>query len=213
MRNWTEAQVTLVLIRHGATRANEERRYLGRTEEGLSPQGRAALKKDRARQRYPRLTHLFASPMKRCLETAELLYPKLLYPQLSPVVIPEWREMDFGCFEYKNYQELAGDARYQAWIDSGGTGDFPEGESRAHFQKRCKQGFARMCRELQRLQQQEPKEQIHAGLIVHGGTIMTLVSVYEGGGYFDYQVPNGGGYVCSLLGSWDEPGLLREEAL
>ena len=96
MRNRTEAQVTLVLIRHGATQANEERRYLGRTEEGLSPQGRAALKKDRARQRYPRLTHLFASPMKRCLETAELLYPKLLYPQLSPVVIPEWREMDFG---------------------------------------------------------------------------------------------------------------------
>ena len=70
-----------------------------------------------------------------------------------------------------------------------------------------------MCRELQRLQQQEPKEQIHAGLIVHGGTIMTLMSVYEGGGYFDYQVPNGGGYVCSLLGPWEEPGLLREEAL
>ncbi|MBD5449360.1 MAG: histidine phosphatase family protein, partial [Lachnospiraceae bacterium] len=28
--------MTLVFIRHGATRANAERRYLGRTDEGLS---------------------------------------------------------------------------------------------------------------------------------------------------------------------------------
>lgn len=213
MRNWTEAQVTLVLIRHGATPANRERRYLGRTDEGLSQEGREALQSDRAKQRYPGITHLFVSPMKRCQQTAELLYPGFFAPKPCPIIIPEWAEMDFGSFEYKNYQELAGDPRYQAWIDSGGTEAFPGGESRAHFQRRCKAGFLRMCRELQRLWQEGEARELRAGLVVHGGTIMALMSAYEGGPYFDYQVPNGGGYVCRLLGSWEEPRLRKEEEL
>ena len=43
MRNRTENQIELVLIRHGATKANEERRYLGRTDEELSEKGKEAL--------------------------------------------------------------------------------------------------------------------------------------------------------------------------
>lgn len=54
--------------------------------------------------------------MKRCLETAQILYPGQ-----TPIFVPEWTEMDFGAFEGHNYQELAGDPAYQRWIDSGGT--------------------------------------------------------------------------------------------
>ena len=49
--------------------------------------------------------------MQRCLETAGILYPGK-----TPIVIPEWREIDFGDFEGKNAGELQGDPRYQAWI-------------------------------------------------------------------------------------------------
>ena len=35
------------LIRHGRTKGNEERRYVGRTDEGLSPAGRLELCKIR----------------------------------------------------------------------------------------------------------------------------------------------------------------------
>ena len=39
MWNRSENQIEVYLIRHGATNANREHRYLGRTEEPLSEEG------------------------------------------------------------------------------------------------------------------------------------------------------------------------------
>ncbi|MDE7133135.1 MAG: histidine phosphatase family protein [Lachnospiraceae bacterium] len=192
MRNRTDHQVTLVFIRHGATKANKEHRYLGRTDEGLSEEGIGELLSYQRQSSYPNVDCLFTSPMKRCLETA-----RILYPNLHPAVIPEWAETDFGQFEYKSYEELKGDPLYQAWIDSGGALPFPGGESREEFIARCNKGFLKMCDELRR------EESATAGIIVHGGTIMALLSKYCGGDYYDYQVGNGGGYICRMKG-WGE---------
>jgi alpha-ribazole phosphatase len=191
MRNWSENQITLVLIRHGAVTANKEHRYLGRTEEVLLEEGKKELIEYKKSQGYPRVDYLFISPMKRCKQTAEILYPGLI-----PVEITEWTEIDFGAFEGKNYMELKDDIRYQEWIDSNGTLSFPEGESREEFILRCEMGFQRMIKEL--AQMNDKKELITIGMVVHGGTIMALLSRYCDGDYFDYQVSNGKGYVCSL---------------
>ncbi len=144
MRNRSENQIEVYLIRHGATNANREHRYLGRTEEPLSEEGREELKAFQRHGIYSDpafLQALFVSPMERCRETAELLFGD--YEQH---IIPEFREMDFGLFEGKNYQDLQGDTRYRAWIDSNGTLPFPEGESREDFIARCKRGFEEMIR-------------------------------------------------------------------
>ena len=47
MRNRPENQIEirLTLIRHGATLSNKEGRYLGKTDEALSPEGIGMLKK------------------------------------------------------------------------------------------------------------------------------------------------------------------------
>ena len=144
MRNRSENQIELYLIRHGATKANREHRYLGRTEEPLSEEGREALKAFQKKGIYPdpaSLQALFVSPMERCRETAELLFG-----DCEQHMIPEFREMDFGLFEGKNYQDLRGNAQYQAWIDSNGTLPFPKGESREDFIARCRRGFEEMLR-------------------------------------------------------------------
>ncbi|MCM1183692.1 MAG: histidine phosphatase family protein [Roseburia sp.] len=193
MRDCSENQVTLALIRHGATPANREGRYLGRTDEALSEEGREALLAYKARRYYPEADCLFVSPMRRCMETARLLYPRLV-----PTVIPEWREIDFGRFEYGNYEELKSEPAYQAWVDSGGTLDFPEGESRRAFMLRCAAGLERMRGELRGRTQAHADAPVRAGAIVHGGTIMALLSAPDGERYFDYQVPNGRGYLCRL---------------
>lgn len=193
MRNRSENQIKLVLIRHGATWANKEHRYLGKTDEALSQEGKDALLAYKAADCYPDISQLFISPMRRCVETAEMLYPNL-----QPVVIAEWMEMDFGAFEYKNHIDLQGDKRYQDWIDSNGTLPFPEGESREAFICRCKCGFEKMLKE--RSQEAET-----IGMIAHGGTIMALLSTYLGGEYFDYQTVNGKGYICTLQEVCDEP--------
>jgi len=204
MRDRTEDQVTLVLLRHGETRANGEHRYLGSTDEALSERGIETLRAYKARKDYPDVEHLFASPMKRCMETAQILYPAL-----CPVVIPEWKEIDFGRFEYRNYEELKNDAQYQAWLRSGGALDFPGGEGRERFLLRCESGFFRMCDELRRAIGQNNDRAVRAGLIVHGGTIMALMSLYGGKHYFDCQAENGRGYICRMRG-WGSSARIKE---
>ena len=41
-------------------------------------------------------------------------------------------------------------------------------------------------------------KEITAAMVVHGGTIMSLLSFYGEGDYFDYQTANGSGYSCRL---------------
>lgn len=208
MWNWSENQITLVLIRHGTTKSNKEHRYLGRTEESLSKEGICELLKFKQTNRYPEVAYLFSSPMKRCLETAQMLYP-----DCRLVVIPEWEEMDFGAFEGKNYIELRDDERYQAWIDSNGMLPFPEGESREEFVLRCEKGLHRMLELLSQLSEKNENVICTVGLVVHGGTIMSLLSRYNGGEYFDFHVPNGGGYICTLKGNGPEPEIVNIEML
>ncbi len=197
MWNRPENQIKLVFIRHGAAEANMEHRYLGRTDAGLCAEGVSRLLRKKEAGYYPGVDYLFASPMKRCLETAQILYP-----DKEITVISDFIEMDFGVFEGKNYIELQEDERYQEWIDSNGALPFPEGESRETFIARCKQGFFRMLEILQKQMAdsscQSTKTDISVGVIVHGGTIMSLLSSFCGGDYFDYQVENGKGYICEI---------------
>ena len=191
MWNRSENQIKLVMLRHGVTAANKEHGYLGMTDEHLSKEGELALQEARIRNIYPKVDYIFSSPMKRCVETA-----RLLYPNNEIITVTEWKEMDFGDFEGKNYMELQGDEYYQKWIDSNGTLPFPNGESRENFIERCKQGFYKMLMQLVELQ--KIKSTMTVGLISHGGTIMSLLSTFYGGEYFDYQVANGQRYICTL---------------
>lgn len=63
------------------------------------------------------------------------------FPGRKAYPIEEWREMNFGAYEGKNYEDLKNDSYYQKWIDSNGTLPFPEGESQQEYIKRCQRGL------------------------------------------------------------------------
>lgn len=196
----TQTEIRLTLIRHGTTLSNKEGRYLGKTDEALSPDGISALEKSVADRIYPTADVLFSGPMKRCLETAGILYPGQ-----TPIIIPEWTEMDFGAFEGHNYQELSGEPNYQRWIDSGGTLPFPEGESREEFIRRSVAGYEKMVYHMKRIWErsaasgQRNRKIQNASAVVHGGNVMALLAHFLGGEYFDYQVKCGQGYSGRLV--------------
>lgn len=213
MWNWTENQIDFYLIRHGATAANEEHRYLGWTEEPLSSGGRRMLEELAKERCLPRPGVVFCSPMQRCLQSAELLFPGV-----QVIEVPEWKEMNFGYFENKNYEELKGNPDYQAWIDGGGTGAFPGGEDRESFIRRTITGMERMLRNLSEKAGQSPCQEWGESdgslvCLVHGGTIMALLSHYAGGEYYDYQVKNAAGYHCKLRIQGKERWISIEERL
>ena len=114
----------VVLIRHSKTAGNLKGRYIGTTDEPLCEEGIRLLEG----KTYPAAELVYVSPMKRCRETASLIYPTLTQRE-EPLL----RECDFGDFENKNYLELNGNPDYQAWVDSGGTLPFPGGEKPGGF--------------------------------------------------------------------------------
>lgn len=176
-----------ILIRHGQTQGNLLHRYIGRrTDEPLCPQGIHALRE----KTCPDAIRLLSSPMRRCTETAALLYPNL-----TPEIILDFCECDFGDFENKSYDDLNGRADYQAWIDSGGELPFPDGESRSAFAARCVKAFAAL---------EHDHTSGDCALIVHGGTIMAIMEAFARptGSYFDFQVKNGEGFILHPDGSY-----------
>lgn len=189
-RTAAEMTITLYIIRHGATKSNKRHAYLGNTNEPLSNEGGEQIIFYNEAGRYSKEKDnllIFSSPMLRCLQTKDILYP-----DTRAILLPEWKEIDFGRFEGKNYQDLNGDPDYQRWIDSGGVTAFPGGESRDEFVKRSMAGLE-WCIECM-----EDYKQKSAVCIVHGGTIMAIMSSLTGGDYYDYQVKNGQGYEIEL---------------
>ena len=96
-------KIDLYLIRHGKTEYNEEKRYAGcKTDCSISEAGRKEVEENKENGRYPTEPYMiFRSPMKRAEETAEIIYPGE-----EKTVIEDIREIDFGTFEGKNYDEL-----------------------------------------------------------------------------------------------------------
>lgn len=177
--------IELFLIRHGLTEGNKKKRYIGRTDEPLCPEGMKQLRE----VSYPVLNNIFISPMRRCVQTA-----RILYPQARLHIIDDFRECDFGEFENKNYLELKENEKYQRWIDSGGTLPFPDGESPEEFKRRTLLGFQRVISCCMRSQHDK------AALVVHGGTIMNILEAYgiPEKPFYDWHVENGGGYRVML---------------
>ena len=174
--------IKIWLIRHGMTEGNLKGRYIGRTDEHLCQEGKKAL----SELSYPVPDGLFISPMIRCRETAEILFPRKKFR-----IMDQLSETDFGDFENKNYRELAGNPDYQAWIDSGGNLPFPGGESREAFRERTLEGFQKVIAICSGENLQS------AVLIVHGGTIMTLMEAWgrPERDFYSWHVKNGHCYV------------------
>lgn len=167
------------LIRHGQTQWNAERRYIGETDQPLCPQGRAAL----LGRTGPPADRLWVSPLRRCRETAALLYPGM-----AQQVVPALRECSFGAFEGRTYQELRDSPAYRQWLDTAGAAAPPGGEGKADFQARVVWAFLSLMEE-------EPAGT--AALVVHGGTIMALMEALESSGaFYRWQVGNGEGLRC-----------------
>ncbi len=156
---------TVLLIRHGMTAGNREKRYVGRTDEPLCEEGRtqaAALKAEG----IPVFDRVFTSPYIRCMETAAILFPDTAF-----TIVQGLRECDFGMFEGKTAAELEGNVEYGAWLATNCTGPVPGGESVEDFKTRCRNSFFEAMEEVD--------ENGSAAFVIHGGCIMAILEAYS----------------------------------
>lgn len=150
-------------IRHGLTEANKKGMYIGNTDLPLIYEGAEEIKKIKATEGYPAVEMVFSSPLKRCVETA-----RIIYPSMDILTVEEMREYDFGDFDGKTGEELDGRPDYIAWTS--GKMAPPGGEATVDFVKRLALGLNHMVRAMM-------EENKHtAACVMHGGAIMMLFS-------------------------------------
>ena len=112
------------VIRHGMTAANENGVYIGSTDLPLSSKGAAELAAKMDEKDYPTVHRVYSSPLKRCTETAEILFP-----ETEICTVDDLRELDLGQFENKGVEELLQREDYKAWLKGGRDARPTGGES------------------------------------------------------------------------------------
>lgn len=177
----------VLLIRHAETKSNLERRYIGRTDEPLCPEG---IKNAESKGVFSEVKRVAVSPLMRARQTAAILFPNA-----KQVVYDGLAEMYFGKFEGKNFEEMANDPLYQAWVDSQGVDRCPGGESRADFIFRTAAEFKRALRDSVNLGEER------LVIVAHGGTAMAVTSSFSSPpiDYFDARIAHCEAYKYTLL--------------
>ncbi len=180
----------LHFIRHGLTDGNTEGKYIGITDLSLSEDGADELAAIFDRDEVPQTSLIFSSPLKRCLETCEILYPNR-----KPILIPELGEFNFGEFENKTVFELESDPRYIEWTS--GRAGAPGGETSEEFTSRLALGLNKVVRQMMELGVFE------ASVVTHGGVIMTLFAqcALPQRRAVEWSSPTGGGYTALITPS------------
>lgn len=173
----------LRLIRHAPTRGNQQKRYIGWTDESILPfQAEPDLE----------LKNVIGSDLKRCRQTAARLFPNAVY-----LANRDLRECHFGEWEMKTYEELKEIQLYRNWIDEPWKIRPPGGESLADMAERVEQGIRKL------------PDGSRVTLVVHGGPIRYLIAQALGEKFQDQIALHGG---CHTL-TWHSRQAFEERAL
>ncbi len=174
--------VVVALFRHGLTEENKRKAYIGWTDSPICEDVREALK-----GKFPKPSpykQIVSSDLKRCLQTANLLFP-----DQTPMTLSEFRELHFGSWEGKTYDELSGDLDYEEWLNNQYEKVPPQGESYSVFADRIEKGWQRVVTMMNR-------DNIHhLAIVTHGGVIRYLLSkLHEERDFWEWKVPHGNGF-------------------
>lgn len=189
--------MTLYLIRHGKTRANEAHLYCGSTDLPLSEQGQRELEG----LHYSLAGVSFVTS--GLLRTEQTL--AALFGPVAHRIDPDLREVDFGMFEMHSYDQLKDTPAYQTWLAGDNEANVPPGgESGVQMQRRVE-------RALQRLLESDTDTVV----IAHGGVIAAMMQKLfpqEGKNRYLWQPKPGRGYAIRDGKYWQIPEPPAEEA-
>ncbi|MCM3584418.1 histidine phosphatase family protein [Mesobacillus maritimus] len=185
--------MVITLFRHGLTEENKRQAYLGWNDSPLLPEEEEKLTRFHLTDRL-----VFSSDLGRCLTTA-----KSLFPSGYPEKVTEFRELHFGVWQGKTFEDLSGDPQYEQWLQDFCSVTPPEGESYKEFAKRVDCGWQKVRGSL------HVHQQNRATIITHGGVIKYLLSQFapEEKAFWDWKVPHGNGF--ELI--WQKDGWKRGE--
>lgn len=189
---------TIHFVRHALTKGNLEGRYIGQTDEELCREGIEQLEAMKKEYDYPQAEVVFTSSLKRCVQTA-----KLLYPEKTPIEMRGFEECDFGEFEGHTAEELEKYEEFSQWIAGGEEARPLNGESNSEF-------ATRVCDCFQKTVDGMIKTGTGSAVIItHGGVMMSILAAFGVPELpmTEWLCPSGCGYTVRITPSlWNKIG-------
>lgn len=174
------------------TDGNLKAQYIGHTDLPLTTNSINDLKAISKNSPYPNVEAVFSSPLKRCSDSAKIMFPKN-----DIIVINELIECDFGEFEGLTAKELENVPEFKEWLSGDMKAAPVHGESNAHFLHRICDSFEKIVNGI-----------ISAGtnsvaLVCHAGVMMAILACYglPEASMADWQADPGYGYKLRLTPS------------
>lgn len=164
MRTGKNATLRIVLIRHGCTRFNLQKKYSGSTDVPLSKRGIMDVKKARRHLAGEKIDVIYCSDLRRAIQTCKIIFPKKEFKKTRGL-----REIDFGIFEGLTHRQITRKYPkiYSAWLKDPFKVKVPRAESFADFQKRVNSAFKEII---------EASSKKTAAIVCHGGTISVFIN-------------------------------------
>jgi len=154
----------LILIRHGITEWNSQKRYCGHKDIGLSAEGRSQAKLLSKRLGAARFDKIYSSDRKRAMQTARIIFKRMC-------IAPETglREINFGVLEGLKHREIMekyGNI-YRKWLKDSFKNNIPEAEPMDAFKRRVE-------RALTSIAGSNPDRTV--AVVCHGGVIAIFLT-------------------------------------
>ena len=181
----------LAMIRHGMTDALEKHLYYGATDISLNEKGTEELVRFREEGVYAPFKdfRIYTSGMIRTEQTLELILGKV-----DHVIEPRFREMDFGIFELKSYEDLKDRDDYQYWLSDIDNIPCPGGgESAGDFGRRVLEAADEIIAKGE-----------DSLFVIHGGVISKIMQRFFPGrivNYYEWTPDSGKGYIVTIGGA------------
>ena len=150
------------VVRHGESETNKSQKWTGWLDVMLTDKGKQDARKAGAVLEHVQFDRIYASDLRRAMETAEIAIPGCRY-ETSPLL----REIHVGSLENTPISGLTGEQRAQAV--QAGYGAFG-GETKAEFSAR----IGRFLKEL------EGQALEHAAVFSHGGWLRGMLDIVTG---------------------------------
>ena len=131
-----EKVLRIVLVRHGETDWNKNKKFQGQRNIGLNEKGRAQAEALASALKEEPLKVIYSSPIARAVETAEIINR---YHNVSLEQRDGLKEMNVGDFEGLQLKDLAGDYSqfFREWLEDAASVRMPNGETLQEVQERA----------------------------------------------------------------------------
>ncbi|SEB09011.1 histidine phosphatase family protein [Paenibacillus sp. 276b] len=191
----------IMLIRHGTTAWNLEKRYLGHTDIGLLPEAKQELSSLREQCSDITCDALYCSDMLRCQQTLS----HIASSQMGQAKLDaRLREIDFGQWEGLTYDQLKDNSQYRDWIDAPHEVTPPSGEPWTAFAARIDSFMEECLMSFSPILHSRSINVPKVAVITHGGVIRYIVSLLiPNQDFWDTQVVPGQAIKIRLAGDGD----------